>query len=141
MEECFPEAREPLWGNSTVSQLVGISFQYYAADVICLYFISSVYLPAVFLFYPSFTWVFCSLGLLYRKTLIECLLMLWPLCLHPAFSAALIPSGSAVKNLPAMLETQETGVRSLGQEDPLDPCPRRRLKGSPLFRPEGRDGP
>ena len=22
-----------------------------------------------------------------------------------------------------------------------DPCPRRRLKGSPLFRPEGRDGP
>ena len=23
----------------------------------------------------------------------------------------------------------------------LNPCPRRRLKGSPLFRPEGRDGP
>ena len=23
----------------------------------------------------------------------------------------------------------------------LSPCPRRRLKGSPLFRPEGRDGP
>ena len=30
------------------------------------------------------------------------------------------PSGSAVKNLPAMLETQETQVRSLGQEDPLE---------------------
>lgn len=29
------------------------------------------------------------LGLLYRKTLIECLLMLWPLCLHLAFSVAL----------------------------------------------------
>ena len=25
-----------------------------------------------------------------------------------------------VKNLPAMLETQETQVRSLGQEDPLE---------------------
>ena len=27
------------------------------------------------------------------------------------------------------------------QKDVLFPCPRRRLKGSPLFRPEGRDGP
>ena len=30
------------------------------------------------------------------------------------------PSGSVVKNLPAMQETQETSVRSLGQEDPLE---------------------
>ena len=30
------------------------------------------------------------------------------------------PGGSAVKNLPAMQETQETWVRSLGQEDPLE---------------------
>ena len=30
------------------------------------------------------------------------------------------PGGSAVKNLPAMLELQETWVRSLGQEDPLE---------------------
>ena len=30
------------------------------------------------------------------------------------------PSGSAVKNLPVMQETQETQVRSLGQEDPLE---------------------
>ena len=29
------------------------------------------------------------------------------------------PSGSAVKNLPAMQEVQETGVQSLGEEDPL----------------------
>ena len=31
-----------------------------------------------------------------------------------------VPDGSAVKNLPAMQETKETWVRSLGQEDPLD---------------------
>ena len=30
------------------------------------------------------------------------------------------PSSSVVKNLPAMQETQETSVRSLGQEDPLE---------------------
>ena len=30
------------------------------------------------------------------------------------------PSGSAVKNLPAMQELQETQVRSLGQEDLLE---------------------
>ena len=29
------------------------------------------------------------------------------------------PSGSVVKNLPAVQETQETWVRSLGWEDPL----------------------
>ena len=28
------------------------------------------------------------------------------------------PGGAGVKNLPAMQETQETQVRSLGQEDP-----------------------
>ena len=74
-------------------QLIGISFQYYAVDVIdLLSLISSAYLPAIFLFHPSSTCFFCFLGLLYRKTLIECLLMLWPLYLHPAFSAALTPS-------------------------------------------------
>ena len=30
------------------------------------------------------------------------------------------PSVSGVKNLPAMQETQETWVQSLGQEDPLE---------------------
>ena len=30
------------------------------------------------------------------------------------------PGGSAVKNLPAVQEPQETGVRSLGQEEPLE---------------------
>ena len=30
------------------------------------------------------------------------------------------PSGSGVKNLPAMQETQEMQVQSLGQEDPLE---------------------
>ena len=30
------------------------------------------------------------------------------------------PGGSAVKNLPAVQEPQETGVRPLGQEDPLE---------------------
>ena len=34
---------------------------------------------------------------------------------QPAF-----PHGSEVKNLPAMQETQETRVQSLGQEDPLE---------------------
>ena len=31
-----------------------------------------------------------------------------------------LPDGVVVKNLSAMLETQETWVRSLGQEDPLE---------------------
>ena len=30
------------------------------------------------------------------------------------------PGGSAVRNLPAMQKTQETWVRSLDQEDPLE---------------------
>ena len=30
------------------------------------------------------------------------------------------PGGAVVKNLPAMQETQETQVRSLNQEDPLE---------------------
>ena len=30
------------------------------------------------------------------------------------------PSGSAVKNPPVMQETQETWIRSLGREDPLE---------------------
>ena len=30
------------------------------------------------------------------------------------------PSGSAIKNLPTMQESQEMRVRSLGQEDPLE---------------------
>ena len=31
-----------------------------------------------------------------------------------------LPCGSSVKTLPAILETQETQVQSLGQEDPLE---------------------
>ena len=31
-----------------------------------------------------------------------------------------ITGGSVVKNLPAVQETQETWIRSLGQEDPLE---------------------
>ena len=31
-----------------------------------------------------------------------------------------LPGGSVVKNLPAMPEPQETGVPSLGREDPLE---------------------
>ena len=30
------------------------------------------------------------------------------------------PSGSVIKNLPAMQEPEEAQVRSLGQEDPLE---------------------
>ena len=37
-----------------------------------------------------------------------------------AYSLVGFPSGSAVKNLPAMQEPQETQVLSLGQEDPLE---------------------
>ena len=37
-----------------------------------------------------------------------------------AFYFVLGYSGSAVKNLPAMWEPLETGVRSLSQEDPLE---------------------
>ena len=36
------------------------------------------------------------------------------------FSVIQIPWWLSVKNLPAMQETQETWVRSLGQEDPLE---------------------
>ena len=36
------------------------------------------------------------------------------------YDSLLNPGGSAVKNLPAMQESQETQVRSLGQEDPLE---------------------
>ena len=38
----------------------------------------------------------------------------------PVFTTVGLPHGSAVKNLPAMQEPQETQVRSLGQEDPLE---------------------
>ena len=31
-----------------------------------------------------------------------------------------LPDGSVVKNLPAMMETEETWVQSLGREDPLE---------------------
>ena len=33
---------------------------------------------------------------------------------------SILPSGSGVKNLPAVLEPQEIQVRFLGQEDPLE---------------------
>ena len=42
------------------------------------------------------------------------------------------PSGAAVKSLPAIQETQETQVRSLGQEDPW----RRKWPPAPVFLPE-----
>ena len=49
--------------------------------------------------------------------------MSWGLCPVMAFPslprARGFPRGSAVRNPPAMQEPQETGVRSLGQEDPL----------------------
>ena len=40
------------------------------------------------------------------------------LSFHDAFGASLV--SQLVKNLPAMQETQEVPVRSLGQEDPLE---------------------
>ena len=44
--------------------------------------------------------------------------------LRPIFKAWVLvlkgfPGGASGKDLPAMLETQETGVQSLGREDPL----------------------
>lgn len=48
------------------------------------------YLPTIiFISFSLVLVLLYFLGLLYRKTLIECLLMLWPLCLHLAFSVAL----------------------------------------------------
>ena len=44
---------------------------------------------------------------------VECVCM----CVHSGWG---FPSGSAVKNLPAVQETQEMLVQSLGQEDPLE---------------------
>ena len=41
------------------------------------------------------------------------------------------PSGSAVKNLPAVQQTQETWVPSLGQEDPLE----EEMATHPVFLP------
>ena len=40
-----------------------------------------------------------------------------PICL---FEESSFPGSSVVRNLPAVQETQETWVRSLGQEDPLE---------------------
>ena len=48
---------------------------------------------------------------------------IWCLCIHVCGG---FPSGSAVKNMPAMQELQEMRVQSLGQEDPLEDC------GNPL---------
>ena len=39
------------------------------------------------------------------------------------------PGGSPVKNLPTIQERQETGVRSLGREDPLE----EEMKPTPVF--------
>ena len=44
---------------------------------------------------------------------VECVCM----CVHRGWE---FPNGSAVKNLPAVQETQEMQVRSLGQEDLLE---------------------
>ena len=46
------------------------------------------------------------------------------------------PSDSAVKNLPAMQEMQETQVRSLGWEDPW----RRKWQPTPVFLPRKSHG-
>ena len=45
--------------------------------------------------------------------------------------------GSAVKNPPAMQETQRTQVQSLGQEDPLE---EEVTKPTPVFLPEKSHG-
>ena len=39
--------------------------------------------------------------------------------IHPKIVVG-FPSGSVIKNPPAMQESQETQVRSMGQEDPLE---------------------
>ena len=49
-----------------------------------------------------------------KAACIALILRLW----HPTGMG--FPGGSAVKNLPAKQEPQETWVRSLGQEDPLE---------------------
>ena len=41
------------------------------------------------------------------------------------------PSGSAIKNLPAMKETQEMWVQSLGRENPLEEC----MQPTPVLLP------
>ena len=39
---------------------------------------------------------------------------------HDCVTELNFPSGTVVKNLPAMQDTEETRVQSLGQEDPLE---------------------
>ena len=46
------------------------------------------------------------------------------------------PGGSVVKNLPAIQETQETWVRSLGMED----NPEKGTQPTPVFLPEKSNG-
>lgn len=93
---CFQRQKNSIGESLQYLLSTGLSIlQYCAVNVILLLsLIFSACLPTIYSFYPCFTWdIFCccSLGLLCRKTLIECLLMLWPSCLHPAFSAALTP--------------------------------------------------
>ena len=50
---------------------------------------------------------------------------------HLACISMGFPSGSVVKNLPALQELQETQVQSLGQEDPLEKA----WQPTPVFLP------
>ena len=69
-----------------------------------------------------------TLGMRLRWELVLRLLMLSPLDGKPGQEGTCplsecrdgFPGGSAVKNLPTTQETEETWVRSLGQEDPLE---------------------
>ena len=51
--------------------------------------------------------------------------------LNPATSSGAFHGGAVVKNLPAVQETQEPWVRSLGWEDPLE----KEKQPTPVFLP------
>lgn len=90
---CFPEAKEQPWESLQGPPTTHVNEYASVQCGFCLLSFSYLFhLPLP----PSFLTLFhlgsfCSLGLLCKKTLIGCRLMLWPLCLLPAFSAALTP--------------------------------------------------
>ena len=54
------------------------------------------------------------------------------MCIFPQIVkdySLLNPGGSAVKNLPPVLESQETQIQSLGLDEPLDEC----MATTPVF--------
>ena len=59
------------------------------------------------------------LGSMQEKSLAFLTLRMF-VCILVAYVKGFFPSGSAVKNPPAMQEPQETWVQSLGQEDPWE---------------------